>query len=71
MLSGVRIVPTPWHTLGHTVLVMGSARERAIYMGDAKLHENNFEHPERLVVAKPGHSVDCTTDGVGARRKSS
>jgi glyoxylase-like metal-dependent hydrolase (beta-lactamase superfamily II) len=46
VLTGVRVLPAPGHTPGHMAVAITSGGESAIYLGDAVLHELNFEHPE-------------------------
>ena len=42
----VRIIPSPGHTIGHACILIHSAREVAIFLGDLMHHPAHLEHPE-------------------------
>jgi glyoxylase-like metal-dependent hydrolase (beta-lactamase superfamily II) len=46
VLPGVRLLPSPGHTPGHTVVALTSGGDSALYLGDAVLDEANFAHPD-------------------------
>lgn len=46
VFPGVRAVPTPGHTSGHTTYVVASGGERLIVIGDALHSSIQVEHPE-------------------------
>ena len=45
-LPGFQIVPTPGHRPGHTSLIISSAGEHLVHLGDAVGHPILIEHPE-------------------------
>jgi len=48
VLPGVRLVPAPGHTPGHTVVAVTSGGEGLLYLADTVVHQLDFEHPEWL-----------------------
>jgi glyoxylase-like metal-dependent hydrolase (beta-lactamase superfamily II) len=46
LISGVRLVPAPGHTLGHCVVAFGSGSQQAIFVADAILDRLQLTHPE-------------------------
>ncbi len=42
----VRIMPSPGHTVGHACIMIHSAGEVAVFLGDLMHHPAHFEHPE-------------------------
>jgi len=63
VLPGVRLLPDSGHTPGHTVVALTSARDGALYLGDAVLDEANFAHPDWVSVYEwdPGMAVATRT----------
>jgi glyoxylase-like metal-dependent hydrolase (beta-lactamase superfamily II) len=46
MAPGIRVVPAPGHTPGHTAIWLTSGSQHAIFVADAVLGETNFTHPD-------------------------
>lgn len=46
VVTGIRVVAAPGHTAGHMAVVVQSAGETLLYMGDAALHPLHLEHPD-------------------------
>jgi glyoxylase-like metal-dependent hydrolase (beta-lactamase superfamily II) len=46
VLPGVRLLPAPGHTPGHTAVALTSGNDGALYLGDAVIDEANFAHPD-------------------------
>lgn len=44
--AGVTMIPTPGHTAGHCSVVLSSAGERLIILGDVAPHPAHLEHPD-------------------------
>ncbi|HEX2173120.1 MAG TPA: MBL fold metallo-hydrolase [Dehalococcoidia bacterium] len=42
----VRIIPSPGHTIGHACIMIHSAQEVAMFLGDLMHHPAHLEHPE-------------------------
>jgi glyoxylase-like metal-dependent hydrolase (beta-lactamase superfamily II) len=63
VLPGVRLLPAPGHTPGHTVVALTSAHDGALYLGDAVLDEANFAHPDWVSAYEwnPGMAVATRT----------
>ena len=43
---GVRVLPAPGHTPGHTIVSISSAGERLLYVADTAFHPLHLEHPD-------------------------
>ncbi len=61
VVPGIEVWPTPGHSPGHQVVVMGG---RAVHVGDALLHPICVEHPEWTA------SFDVCPDGVVESREA-
>jgi glyoxylase-like metal-dependent hydrolase (beta-lactamase superfamily II) len=48
VLPGVRVLPAPGHTPGHTVVAVTSGGEGLVSIADTVVHQLDFEHPEWL-----------------------
>jgi glyoxylase-like metal-dependent hydrolase (beta-lactamase superfamily II) len=44
--EGVRLIPAPGHTPGHSVVAISSGGSRILFMADAILDESEFAHPD-------------------------
>lgn len=45
---GIRVVPAPGHTPGHTTVAVSSGEEKLLYLGDALWHPIHMGYPEYL-----------------------
>lgn len=50
LITGVRLVPAPGHTIGHCVVAFGSGSQQAIFLADAILDSLQLTHPEWVSV---------------------
>jgi glyoxylase-like metal-dependent hydrolase (beta-lactamase superfamily II) len=46
VIDGVRVIPAPGHTPGHLAILIESAGERLLHVGDAAVHPLHMEYPE-------------------------
>jgi glyoxylase-like metal-dependent hydrolase (beta-lactamase superfamily II) len=65
---GLRLVPAPGHTPGHSAVEIRSDGEMAVYIGDAFVHELQTEHPEWISAYdhNPEHTVRTRRDLIAA-----
>jgi len=46
VLPGIRILPAPGHTPGHSAVAISSGGEELLYLADLLVHPTHFEEPE-------------------------
>jgi glyoxylase-like metal-dependent hydrolase (beta-lactamase superfamily II) len=50
IVPGVRAIPAPGHTPGHTAVSVSSGGERLLYISDTAFHPLHLEHPDWLPI---------------------
>jgi glyoxylase-like metal-dependent hydrolase (beta-lactamase superfamily II) len=46
VVTGVRVLPAPGHTVGHCAVAVASAGEELLYVSDAAMHPLHLAHPD-------------------------
>jgi glyoxylase-like metal-dependent hydrolase (beta-lactamase superfamily II) len=59
--TGVRLVPTPGHTPGHTSIFIESEGEQLVVLGDVAVHELQLADPDLAYVSEHDPELAATT----------